>query len=268
MQHGQLHSSNRLATRSCPYWQVLYPQEKPVGSVPCFPVIFSSTGSVHAYLAGGSKVLEDVSISAKPGEYVAIVGESGAGKTTLFRLLLGLEKPDSGAVYYDGRDLSQMDFGVVRRQMGVVMQDSSLRPGSVLENIIGTDNDLTEDDAWRALEHVGVAEEIRTMPMGLHTTVGENSANFSGGQSQRIRMAAALVYNPRIIFLDEPTSWLDTKSQSLAMKGIEDCHQYPAGYCSPPVHDPDGKSDLCVASGAIGADRKLRRIACGRWKVP
>ena len=176
----------------------------------------------HAYLAGGSKVLEDVSISAKPGEYVAIVGESGAGKTTLFRLLLGLEKPDSGAVYYDGRDLSQLDFGVVRRQMGVVMQDSSLRPGSVLENIIGTDKDLTEDDAWRALEHVGVAEEIRTMPMGLHTTVGENSANFSGGQSQRIRMAAALVYNPRIIFLDEPTSWLDTKSQSLAMKGIED----------------------------------------------
>ncbi len=176
----------------------------------------------HAYQIGGPRVLDEVSISAKPGEFVAIVGESGAGKTTLFRLLLGLEKPDTGAVYYDGRDLAQLDFGVVRRQMGVVMQDSSLRPGSVLENIIGTDSDLTEDDAWRALEQVGVADEIRAMPMGLHTAVGENSANFSGGQSQRIRMAAALVYKPRIIFLDEPTSWLDTKSQALAMNGIED----------------------------------------------
>ena len=175
----------------------------------------------YAYIPGGPRVLDEVSISAKPGEFVAIVGESGAGKTTLFRLLLGLEKPDSGAVYYDGRDLAQLDFGVVRRQMGVVMQDSSLRPGSVLDNIIGTDRDLTEDDAWRALEQVGVADEIRAMPMGLHTSVGENSANFSGGQSQRIRMAAALVYKPRVIFLDEPTSWLDTRSQALAMKGIE-----------------------------------------------
>ena len=102
------------------------------------------------------------------------------------------------------------------------MQNSSLRPGSVLDNIIGTNSDLTEDDAWRALEQVGVADEIRAMPMGLYTSVGENSANFSGGQSQRIRMAAALVYRPRVIFLDEPTSWLDTRSQALAMKGIED----------------------------------------------
>ena len=106
--------------------------------------------------------------------------------------------------------------------MGVVMQDSPLRPGSVLDNIIGTDSNLTEDDAWRALEQVGVAEEIRAMPMRLHTSVSENSANLSGGQSQRIRMAAALVYKPRIILLDEPTSWLDTRSQALAMKGIEE----------------------------------------------
>ncbi len=176
----------------------------------------------HAYAAGGPKVLEDVSISVKPGEFVAIVGESGAGKTTLLRLLLGLEKPVSGAVYYDGRDLAQLDFSFARRQMGVVMQDSPLRPGSVLDNIIGTDSNLTEDDAWRALEQVGVAEEIRAMPMRLHTSVSENSANFSGGQSQRIRMAAALVYKPRIILLDEPTSWLDTRSQALAMKGIEE----------------------------------------------
>ena len=176
----------------------------------------------HAYSAGGPKVLEDVSISVKPGELVAIVGESGAGKTTLLRLLLGLERPQSGAICYDGRDLAQLDFAFVRRQMGVVMQDSSLRPGSVLDNVIGADGSLTEDDAWRALEQAGVADEIRAMPMGLHTSVGENSANLSGGQTQRIRMAAALVHKPRILFLDEPTSWLDTRSQALAMKGIEE----------------------------------------------
>ncbi|MCY4320191.1 MAG: ATP-binding cassette domain-containing protein [Alphaproteobacteria bacterium] len=176
----------------------------------------------YAYSPGGPNVLEDVSISAKPGELVAIVGESGAGKTTLLRLLLGLERPQSGAIYYDGQDLAQLDFAVVRRQMGVVMQDGTLRPCSVLDNVIGADSRLTEDDAWRALEQAGVADDIRAMPMGLHTSVGENSANLSGGQSQRIRMAAALVHRPRILFLDEPTSWLDTRSQALAMKGIEE----------------------------------------------
>ncbi|MCY4231137.1 MAG: ATP-binding cassette domain-containing protein, partial [Alphaproteobacteria bacterium] len=116
----------------------------------------------------------------------------------------------------------QRPSAISRRQMGVVMQDGTLRPCSVLDNVIGADSRLTEDDAWRALEQAGVADDIRAMPMGLHTSVGENSANLSGGQSQRIRMAAALVHRPRILFLDEPTSWLDTRSQALAMKGIEE----------------------------------------------
>ncbi len=169
-----------------------------------------------------SNVLQEVSIHAKQGEFVAIVGESGAGKSTVFRLALGLEKPRSGAVYYDGRDLAHVDVAAVRRQIGVVPQDGLLQNGTILDNIIGVDNDLTADDAWRAARLAAVDRDIRAMPMELHTNVGENSATFSGGQSQRIRIAAALVRNPRIVFLDEPTSWLDTKNQAQTMKAIEE----------------------------------------------
>lgn len=172
------------------------------------------------YPGARSNVLENVSIHARPGEFVAIVGESGAGKSTLLRLALGLETPSLGAVYYDGRDLAHLDVGALRRQVGVVTQDGSLQNGTILDNIIGVGNDLTADDAWTAARKAAVDEDIRAMPMGLHTTVGENAATFSGGQSQRIRIAGALVRNPRLLFLDEPTSWLDTRSQALTMKGI------------------------------------------------
>lgn len=167
-------------------------------------------------------ILQEVSIHARPGEFIAIVGESGAGKSTVFRLALGLEKPGTGAVYFDGRNLAQLDLATVRKQIGVVPQDGSLQSGTVLDNIIGTDRELSENDAWRAARLAGVDEDIRAMPMGLHTPVDENSTTFSGGQSQRIRIAAALIRNPRIIFLDEPTSWLDTKSQARTMKAIEE----------------------------------------------
>ena len=174
-----------------------------------------------SYSGRRENVLQDVTIHAKPGEFVAIVGESGAGKSTVFRLALGLETPSSGVVYYDGQDLSQLDLGAVRAQAGVVMQDGLLHQGNILGNIIGIDNDLTVEDAWNAAGMAAVEKDIRAMPMGLYTTVGENSATFSGGQSQRIRIAAALVRNPRIIFLDEPTSWLDAQSQAQTMQGIE-----------------------------------------------
>ena len=174
-----------------------------------------------SYSEDGPKMLQEVSIHAKPGEFIAIVGESGAGKSTLLRLALGLEKPSSGAVYYDGQDLSHLNLSAVRRQIGVVMQHGSLQTGTILVNIIGAGNDLTEMDAWRAARLAAVDQDIRDMPMGLYTTVGENAATFSGGQGQRIGLAAALVRNPRIIFLDEPTSWLDTRSQAQTMKAIE-----------------------------------------------
>ena len=173
------------------------------------------------YSEQGPMVLKNVSLHARPGELVAIVGESGVGKSTLFRIALGLVDPVAGAVYFDGKDLSHLDRDVVRRQIGVVTQDGSLRGGNVLNNIIGVTNALTIDDAWRAARQASVDRDIRSLPMGMFTTVGEGASTFSGGQQQRIRIAAALVHNPRIILLDEPTSWLDTKSQAETMEGIE-----------------------------------------------
>ena len=175
-----------------------------------------------AYPDHQSSVLHQVSIHAKPGEFIAIVGESGSGKSTLFRLALGLETPSSGAVYYDGRDLSCLDSATVRKQVGVVTQDGDLQNGTVLENIIGVGANLTIEDAWRATRKAAIEDDIRAMPMELYTAVGTNSSTFSGGQIQRIRIAAALARNPGIIFLDEPTSWLDTKSQALTMQSIND----------------------------------------------
>ncbi len=173
------------------------------------------------YSAEGPLILNEVSMHARPGEFVAVVGESGAGKSTLIRLALGLEEPSGGGVYYDGRDLAHLDRSTLRRQLGVVIQDGALQPGNILESIIGVGGDLTIEDAWRAARLAAVDEDIAAMPMGMFTIVGDSSATFSGGQAQRIRIAAALVRNPRIVFLDEATSWLDARSQARVMEGIE-----------------------------------------------
>ena len=172
------------------------------------------------YEDAGPPVLDRVTIDARPSEFIAIVGESGAGKSTLVRLALGLETPTGGAVYYDGCDLAHLDPVSVRRQVGVVLQDGGIQGGTVLENIIGLDQTLTVDDAWRAARQAAVDRDIASMPMEMHTSMGERAATMSGGQSQRIRIAAALVRNPRILFLDEATNWLDRKSQTALMEGI------------------------------------------------
>ena len=173
------------------------------------------------YSENGPMVLEDVSLRARPGEIVAIVGESGAGKSTLFRIALGLVEPTVGAVYFDRRDLANLDRDAVRRQIGVVTQDGSLQGGTVLSNIIGVTEELTIKDAWRAAREASVDRDIHELPMEMFTPVSDSASVFSGGQQQRIRIAAALVHNPRLLLLDEPTSWLDTRSQAETMQGIE-----------------------------------------------
>ena len=173
------------------------------------------------YLSDGPTTINEVSLYAKPGEFVAIVGASGSGKSTLMRLALGLERPTSGGIYFDGHDLANLDCRSVRRQIGVVTQDGILQPGSILDNIIGMDDDLTIEDAWRAARLADVDGDIAEMPMEMFTVVSGSTASFSGGQVQRIRIAAALVRNPRLVLLDEATSWLDSQSQSEVMKSIE-----------------------------------------------
>ena len=165
-------------------------------------------------------VLRDVSIHARAGQFVALVGESGAGKSTLFRLALGLETPQSGTVYYDGRDLSRLNKRAVRSRVGMVVQDASLQPGSVMDNIIGMSRELTEEDAWAAARLAAVDEDIAAMPMQMHTPVSDAAALFSGGQVQRIMVAAALARDPTVLFLDEATNWLDNKSQAQVMESV------------------------------------------------
>ena len=174
------------------------------------------------YTEGGPPVLRDVSIDVQPGEFVALVGGSGAGKSTMLRIILGLEKPSSGVVYYDGHDLDRINRRALTQQVGVVTQDSSLRPRTVCDNIIGIATDLTLDDAWRAARLAAVDRDIRSMPMGMFTVITENSAVFSGGQVQRIMLAAALVRSPRVLLLDEATSWLDNDTQATIMERIEE----------------------------------------------
>ncbi|TGA86317.1 NHLP bacteriocin export ABC transporter permease/ATPase subunit, partial [Streptomyces palmae] len=158
-------------------------------------------------------VLEDISFRVRPGEFLAVVGSSGCGKTTLLRLLLGFERPWSGAVRYDGQDLASLDGTAVRRQCAVVLQDAGLLSGTILEAITGG-HEYTLDEAWAAADLAGVAEDIRSMPMGMQTLLGD-TGTLSGGQRQRLVIAHALIRDPRILFFDEATSALDNAAQRL-----------------------------------------------------
>jgi len=172
------------------------------------------------YAEGLTPVFADFSLSVRPGEFVAVVGPSGCGKSTLVRLLLGFEAPETGAVLYDGNDLRGLDVPSVRRQIGVVTQNSRLMAGTLLENILGANQHLEEADAWRAAEVAGLAADIRAMPMGMHTVVTDGGA-FSGGQAQRIQIARAVVGQPRLLILDEATSALDNRTQAVVTESLD-----------------------------------------------
>ena len=158
-------------------------------------------------------LINDLNIKIKSGEYVAIVGRTGCGKSTLMRLLLGFETPDKGAVYYDRRDIRSLDLKSLRRKIGVVMQDGSLFSGSIFSNITVSSPNLTLDDAWEAAEKAGIADDIRDMPMGMHTFISDEQGAISGGQKQRLMIARAIAAKPKILFFDEATSALDNKTQ-------------------------------------------------------
>jgi NHLM bacteriocin system ABC transporter ATP-binding protein len=172
------------------------------------------------YHSDAPLVLRDVSFAVRPGEFVAIVGPSGSGKSSLFRLLLGFEKSESGAIYYDSQDMSGLDVQAIRQQMGVVIQNARLASGSILVNIIGS-APLTVDDAWEAARSAGLAEDIEEMPMGMYTIVSEGGANLSGGQRQRLLIARAIVRKPRIFLFDEATSALDNRTQAVVSRSLE-----------------------------------------------
>lgn len=172
------------------------------------------------YAEDGPLILDDVSIRVKKGEFVAFVGPSGSGKSTLFRVLLGFEKPHSGAVYYDNQELSGLDVGSVRRQLGVVLQNGKLMPGDIFTNIVGS-APRTQDEAWAAARMAGLADDIKAMPMGMQTVISEGAGTISGGQRQRLMIARALVNRPAVLLFDEATSALDNQTQAVVAHSVK-----------------------------------------------
>ncbi|HOF00486.1 MAG TPA: NHLP bacteriocin export ABC transporter permease/ATPase subunit [Spirochaetota bacterium] len=173
------------------------------------------------YSSASPAIIKNISLKIKSGQFVAIVGPSGSGKSTLMRLILGFEKAESGSIAFDGQDISTIDLRKVRKQTGAVLQNGKLTADDIYSNIVGSSNDLTLDDAWSAAETAGLADDIREMPMGMHTVISEGGGTLSGGQRQRLLIARAIVKKPKILLFDEATSALDNKTQALISKSIE-----------------------------------------------
>ncbi|MBQ5660539.1 MAG: ATP-binding cassette domain-containing protein [Lachnospiraceae bacterium] len=166
-------------------------------------------------------VLDNLSLKIKPGQYVAIVGKTGCGKSTLLRLLLGFETAQKGAVYYDGKNIDTLDLKSLRKKIGVVMQNGKLFHGDIFSNITIAAPWLTLGDAWEAAELADIAEDIRAMPMGMHTIIAEGSGGISGGQRQRLMIARAIAPKPKILMFDEATSALDNITQRKVSEALD-----------------------------------------------
>ena len=172
------------------------------------------------YAPDAPLVLDEFNLEIKPGEFLAVTGPSGSGKSTILKVILGLETPTSGTVSYDNIELASLDRTAIRRQIGVVMQEARPMPGSILQAIVGQSGS-SEAAAWEAVEAVGLADEIRAMPMQMRTMISAGAGQLSGGQLQRILLARALVTKPSIIFFDEATSALDNVAQDRVTQSVK-----------------------------------------------
>ena len=175
------------------------------------------------YTEDGPWIIDSLNLSIEPDSYVAIVGTTGCGKSTLLRLLLGFETPQVGSVFYDGKDISRVDIRSLRRLIGTVLQDGKLFPGSIFGNIIITAPEKTLEVAWEAAEAAQLADDIRAMPMGMHTDL--SGGGISGGQRQRILIARAIAPKPKVLIFDEATSALDNGTQAKVSEALDqmDC---------------------------------------------
>ena len=166
-------------------------------------------------------VIDNLSLKVKKGEYLAIVGSTGCGKSTLMRLLMGFESPQKGTIFYDRMNITNIDLESLRKQIGVVLQDGKLFLGDIFSNITITAPELTMDQAWEAAEIAAIADDIRNMPMGMNTIVAEGQGGISGGQRQRLMIARAIAPKPKILMFDEATSALDNITQRKISEAID-----------------------------------------------
>jgi len=165
-------------------------------------------------------VLRNVSLAIPAGGITAIVGASGAGKTTVIDLVTALLRPQEGEVFIDDLPLQRVDWRAWRRMMGYVPQDTVLLHDTIRNNVTLGDPELTETDAVAALRAAGIWDAVAAMPEGLETIVGERGGKLSGGQRQRVALARALAHRPRVLILDEATSALDSESEQLIQRSL------------------------------------------------
>ena len=166
-------------------------------------------------------VIDDLSLTIKPGEYLAVVGSTGCGKSTLMRLLLGFETPQKGSIFFDKKNIARIDLESLRGKIGTVMQDGKLFLGDIYSNIVITAPESGMDAAWEAAEIASIADDIRAMPMGMHTIISEGQGGISGGQRQRLMIARAVAPKPKILMFDEATSALDNITQKKVSEAID-----------------------------------------------
>ena len=191
-------------------------------------VLTNVTGGVEInnlsfrYDEASPMILDDISLKIKPGQYVAIVGRTGCGKSTLVRLLLGFESPVRGGIYYDGRDISKVDLKSLRKHIGVVTQNGKLFAGDIYSNIVVAAPHLTLDEAWEAARIAGIDEDIKNMPMGMNTLIQEGGGGISGGQKQRLMIARAVAPKPKLLIFDEATSALDNITQRKVSEALDE----------------------------------------------
>lgn len=166
-------------------------------------------------------VIDDMSLKIESGQYIAIVGKTGCGKSTLIRLLLGFEKPQRGSIYFDGKDINSIDLKSLRRKIGTVTQDGKLFQGDIYSNIVISAPHLSMNDAWQAAEIAGIADDIKQMPMGMRTLLTEGGGGISGGQRQRLVIARAIAPKPKVLIFDEATSALDNVTQKKVSEALD-----------------------------------------------
>lgn len=208
-----------MAIAESAYWslnlRIQETEKKREGSggtvIPCFRHSIRMEGVNFSYQK--DQVLKDVSLSFPKGSFTAIIGPSGAGKTTIVDLITGLLVPKEGKVYVDDISLSQVNIRAWRRMIGYVPQETLLLHDTVLVNVTLGDKNFTEEDVKQALRKAGAWDFVSKMPKGMHSVTGERGSRLSGGQRQRITIARALVHRPQLLILDEATTALDPTSE-------------------------------------------------------